>query len=341
MTTLSASFYDGKTSEKRDVQVHFYASGELVIRGLEDELKYPLTDVRISARVGNTPRSLYLPGGAKCETLDNDAIDALLKQHGRHRGSAWLHIMESKLRYVALALVITTIVAWGFVQYGIPLLAKHVAQALPASVDAALGKEGLAVMDRLFFAPSELSPARQRELDAIFSDVAMASDDGHDFELMFRKSPRIGPNAFALPSGIVVITDELVTLSRNDNELIAVLAHEVGHVVHRHALRRVLQGSAVVLVIAAVTGDVTSITSLAATIPVMLVEAKYSRDFEHEADEYSLQYLRANDIPPRHFADILQRMEQSSPATSEVPSYLSTHPATRERVQRFMEETHD
>lgn len=337
MTTLSASFYDGKTSQKKEVQLQFYASGELVIRGLEDELKYSLVDVRISARVGNTPRSLYLPGGAKCETFDNDAVDAFLERHRRHRGSAWLHMLESKLRYVALALIVTVTVAWGFVQYGIPLLAEHVAHALPASVDAALGKEGLAVMDRLFFSPSELNEPRQRELHAIFSDIAEASTDDHEFKLIFRKSPRIGANAFALPSGIVVVTDELVTLARNDNEIIAVLAHEIGHVVHRHALRRLLQDSTVVLVIAAVTGDIASITSLAATIPVVLVEAKYSRDFEREADDYSLQYLRTNDISPRHFADILQRMEQSAPARSEVPGYLSTHPATEERVQRFRE----
>lgn len=337
MTTLSASFYDGKTSAKKDVQLHFYASGELVIRGLEDELKYPLADVRISARVGNTPRSLYLPGGAKCETFDNDAVDALLERHRRHRGAAWLHTLESKLRYVALALVVTVVVAWGFVQYGIPRLAKHVADALPASVDTALGQEGLAVMDRLFFAPSELNEPRQRELQAIFSDIVEASTDDREFKLVFRKSPRVGANAFALPSGIVVITDELVILARDDKELIAVLAHEIGHVVHRHALRRVLQDSTVVLVIAAITGDVASITSLAATIPVVLVEAKYSRDFEREADDYSLHYLRANDISPRHFADILLRMEQSAPARSEVPGYLSTHPATEERVQRLRE----
>ncbi len=335
MTTLSASFYDGKTSAKKDVQLHFYASGELLIRGLEDERRYSLADVRISARVGNTPRSLYLPDGAKCETLDNDAVDALLERHRRHRGAAWLHQLESKLRYVALALVVTVVIAWGFVQYGIPLLAKHVADALPASVDTALGKEGLAVMDRLFFAPSELPKARQRELQAMFAGVAEASTDDHEFKLVFRKSPRVGANAFALPSGVVVITDELVTLARNDNELVAVLAHEIGHVVHRHALRRVLQDSTVVLVIAAVTGDVASITSLAATIPVVLVEAKYSRDFEREADDYALSYLRASDISPRHFADILLRMEQSAPARSEVPGYLSTHPATEERVRRF------
>ncbi|MDX1487329.1 MAG: M48 family metallopeptidase, partial [Acidiferrobacterales bacterium] len=294
MTTLRASFYDGKTSAKKDVQLHFYASGELVIRGLEEDLKYSLADVRISTRVGNTPRSLYLPDGAKCETFDNDAVDALLERHRRHRGAAWLHRFESKLRYVALAVVVTVVVAWGFIQYGIPLLAKHVADALPASVDTALGKEGLAVMDRLFFAPSELREPRRRELQAIFSDMAKASTDDHEFKLIFRKSPRVGANAFALPSGIVVITDELVALVRDDNELIAVLAHEIGHVVHRHALRRVLQDSTVVLVIAAVTGDVTSITSLAATIPVVLVEAKYSRDFEREADDYALSYLRAN-----------------------------------------------
>jgi predicted Zn-dependent protease len=93
----------------------------------------------------------------------------------------------------------------------------------------------------------------------------------------------------------------------------------------------------VVLIIAAVTGDVTSITSLAATIPTVLVEAKYSRNFEREADEYALQHLRAHDIAPHYFADILLRMENTRPSRGDIPDYLSTHPATEERILFFKE----
>ncbi|MFQ5936944.1 MAG: M48 family metallopeptidase, partial [Acidiferrobacterales bacterium] len=242
------------------------------------------------------------------------------------------------LGYVLVALVLTVVTVWGLIQYGVPALAKHVAHALPSSVDAALGQESLEIMDQTLFSPSQLSEQRQRELRTAFAKMTQNVLDGHDWQFELRSSKPVGPNAFALPSGIVVLTDELVLLAKEDQEIVAVLAHEMGHVVHRHALRRLLQDSVVVLLIAAVTGDVTAITSLAATIPVVLVEAKYSRDFEREADHFALQYLRQHDIAPKHFAAILLRMEKESPDGDAMHDYLSTHPATRERVKIFQEE---
>ena len=86
----------------------------------------------------------------------------------------------------------------------------------------------------------------------------------------------MGANAFALPNGTIVVTDDLVKLAEHDDELVAVLAHEIGHVVSRHALRRVLQDSGVMLLVAGITGDIVSISSLAAALPTLLIEAKYS-----------------------------------------------------------------
>ncbi|MFQ5938181.1 MAG: peptidase M48 Ste24p, partial [Acidiferrobacterales bacterium] len=113
MRTLTAAFYDGKTSERKEVQLQLDEAGRLFIRGLEDELVYPLADVKVAPRVGNTPRSIYLPGGAKCETLDNDAIDAFLQRRGRADWSSWLHRLESRLGYVLVALVLTVVTVWG------------------------------------------------------------------------------------------------------------------------------------------------------------------------------------------------------------------------------------
>ncbi len=132
-----------------------------------------------------------------------------------------------------------------------------------------------------------------------------------------------------------MITDELVLLAKHDNELMAVLAHEIGHVVNRHALRRLLQDSTTALIIASITGDVTSVTALSATLPTMLIEAKYSRDFEREADQFALRQLRENDIEPRYFADILLRLQAQHPDAGDVFGYLSSHPATQERVKSF------
>lgn len=332
---ITASYYDGKTSQQKDVRIHFDAAEQIRITGLENVLTYSLSEVRISSRVGNTPRSLLLPGGAKCETLDNETIDAILRLQGRGRWHAFLHILESRLPYVVLALVLSILGIWGSIQYGIPALAKQVAYALPESTNAALGREGLKFLDRVLFAPSLLEQAQQRRLASLLQEMTEGLDEVYDFQLEFRKSDRVGPNAFALPSGTIVVTDDLVLLAEHDNEIIAVLAHEIGHVIHRHTLRSVLQNSSAILIVAGVTGDVTSISALSSALPTLLMEAKYSRAFEREADRFALQYLRAQNIPTTHFADLLVRLKKETGYESGVHNYLASHPATNDRIQRF------
>ncbi len=338
MRDISATFYDGKTPHKKDVRLYFEGTGHVRIVGLGTELVYPLSAVRITSRVANTPRSLYFPEGGKCETLENDAIDRILQRQGQGQWQSMLHTLESKLGYVLVALVLTVVGGWGLVEYGIPALATRVADAVPASVNAALGREGLKVLDQVLFSPSALDEQQQSHLRLQFADMTRAITDGQPLRLEFRKSERVGANAFALPSGIIVLTDGLVVLAEHRNEIISVLAHEVGHIQHRHALRSLLQNSAVVLLIASVTGDITSITALSAALPTLLLEAKYSRTFETEADQFALEYLQDHDILPKHFADILVRMEEASGADSSAHNYLATHPATSERVKLFQAE---
>ena len=335
MREVTAFFYDGKTSQRKEVRVHFYLPDQLRITGLENDLAYTLSEVRITPRVGNTPRCIYLPGGAKCETLDNDTIDAILGLKGRGRWHAFLHKLESSLGYVLLSLVLTVVGIWGLVEYGIPALAKRAAYALPASANAAIGQEGLKVLDQVLFSPSGLEEKRQSQLVSLFDDITQGLADEHDFQLEFRKSDYVGPNAFALPSGIIVITDDLVLLAKHQNEIVAILAHEIGHIIHRHALRNLLQNSAAVLLIASITGDVTSITALSSALPMMLMEAKYSRAFEIEADQFALQYLRAHNIPTKYFSDILLRLEKEAGFENETHNYLASHPVTSQRVKMF------
>jgi len=335
MREIPATFYDGKTSHKKEVRLYFEGSGRMRVVGLGTELVFPQSAIRITDRLANTPRSLYFPDGGKCETLENDAIDEILRGQGKSRWQLILHTLESRLGYALLALVVTVVGGWGLVEYGIPFLATRVAYAVPASVNAALGREGLKVLDQVLFSPSALDEQQQTQLRLQFADMTQDITERPHLRLEFRKSERVGPNAIALPSGMIVLTDELVSLVEHPNEIISVLAHEVGHIRHRHALRGVLQNSAVVLIIASVTGDVTSITALSATLPTILLEAQYSRAFETEADQFALQYLQEHNIPLTHFADILMRMESVRGNQGQVPNYLATHPATKKRVEMF------
>jgi len=86
--------------------------------------------------------------------------------------------------------------------------------------------------------------------------------------------------------------------------------------------------------IAAVTGDLTSIVSLASALPAILLQAKYSRDFEREADEFALDYMKRHDIPPESFGAILLRMDKRRGAGP--TSGLSFDPSGRKRARRAL-----
>lgn len=327
MKILQAAYFDGKSSRRHAVTV--ILSGErMKIVGREVSEALDARRVRRSPRVAGTPRWLYLPGGGACVTADHDAVERMMRASPHERA---LHRWESRPAFAAAAIALAVGALWLLVDRALPAAAEAIAARIPVQAEAALGHEALAGMDRYFMKPSTLPPARQQALRGKLG--AMTADAGVSipYRVEFRASPVIGANAFALPSGIIVMTDELVKLARNDQEVLAVLAHEVGHLHHRHVMRRLLESSATALVIAGVTGDIASTTSLAAAAPTLLLHSKYSRDNEREADRYAVELMRKAGLEPRHFGSILARMERGRPRRGGLPSFLSSHPATEER----------
>lgn len=335
MTAIEARFYDGKSSQQRKVLIYSEPHDRLRVVGEGVDFSRPIAEVRASSRVGNTRRHLYFADGSQCETEDNDAIDAMFSGVRSAAFGRLLHRWESRLGYVLVAVVLTAASLWAGITYGIPAMAKQVAFALPAATDRMLGQKALEALDNVLLEPTHLPPKRQAEVTALFSDMAASIAGAGEYRLELRASKRIGANALALPSGIVVVTDPLVELAASDDELIAVLAHEIGHLRQRHGLRRVLQDSAMVLVAVAVTGDISSVISLGAALPGLLVQSKYSRDFEREADDFAVDYLKRRGMPTDSLAAILLRMEKKAGRSGNAPDYLSSHPSTRERAERF------
>ncbi|NJO12274.1 MAG: M48 family metallopeptidase [Gammaproteobacteria bacterium] len=272
--------------------------------------------------------------GASCETSDNEAIDSALTALHAHSFARGLHTLESRWLHVLIAVLVLGVGTWAGIQFGIPALAHRAAFALPVETDALLGSQALEALDRTVFEATTLPAARQRELQALFADMAAEVRSGHTFRLELRSSEALGANAFALPSGIVVLTDELVALSADDRELQAVLAHELGHVVNRHSLRAVLQNSATSLLMIGVLGDVSTASALVAALPTLLVQLKHSRAFELEADDYAYAWLDEHGVARHHFGALLLRLEQQAGEDRDaVANWLSSHPRTAERLR--------
>lgn len=329
MSVLQAVYFDGKTSQRHPVSL-VLSAGKLTIVGRDVNAEFEARRVRRSLRVANIPRWLYLPGGGACVTEDNDAVDRMTRQ-GRYEEV--LHRWESRPAYAAASILLVVAALWLLITQVVPAGVERIAERIPIETEAALGRQTLSGMDRHLLKPSQLPEARREGLERKFGDMVRAAAEPTPYRLEFRSSPRIGANAFALPSGIIVMTDEMVKASVDDAEVLGVLAHELGHVRHRHTMRRLLESSVIVLIIAAVTGDVASATSLAAAAPTVLLQMKYSRDNEREADRYAIEMMRKAGYDPRRLAALLQRIEAKVPKRfrAVVPDFLSSHPPTEER----------
>lgn len=333
MTVFSGIYYDGRSSQGQPVSVALHEHSTLTIRGDALQREVALQSVDISARLGNTVRSVTLPDGATIETTEHTALDELAQRMGQGQGLRWVHALESNWRAALGATAVLAVLFGVGIVWGIPLLAERAARAIPDKMAYDIGSGTLAVLDRSVLEESGLNETRRDELRKSFSVVADEYPD-LPLHLVFRQG--VGANAFALPDGTVVLTDELVELAKNDEQIVSVLAHEVGHVHHRHGLRMALESSVVVLLVSTYVGDVSQLTTLSATLPGVYAQARYSRSHETEADSFALQYMDQAHIPHQRFADILCAL--SAAHKQEQPSgfdYLASHPPTEERVRRF------
>ncbi len=327
---IRGTYFDGKTSAHKAVEVHF-GPETIRILGLEYTLEIPLGSVDVSEALGDTHRSIRLEDGASIDVPQSPELDRI----GRAQTVfSIVDALERRWTYAVLAVTLVIGTSWAIVTISVPIAAKHVSAAIPVRLDESLGTNGLKLLDRLYFKPTGLAEQEQSAILERFRPIVHNAQGEHRFRLEFRSGGPLGANAFALPSGIIVITDQLVELSANHEELAGVLAHEVGHVVNRHSLRLLLQSSATAMLLATFTGDMVSLASLAASIPTVLVQNSYSRDFEREADRYAYEYLEFANIPARRFTDVLERLEASHGGSVEGPlGYLSTHPPSSERAE--------
>lgn len=334
MIVLDGVMHDGETSRGENARLQVHVDDTAVLICESGETRFDVQSLDIPSRLGDTVRRIHLPGGAVFETSDNDAVDDLVRAHRPERRSI-VHTLERKWIAVITATAIMLVSGVGFVVWGVPALAKRAAFAVSTDLNDSIGQGTLELLDEAM-APSELLEEDRDRLRARFAEITDDASEGHDFELVFRRGERFGANAFALPSGTIVLTDELVDLAEHEDEIIAVLAHETGHVVHRHGLRHVIQSSALAVVIVLVTGDLSSTSGFVAAVPTVLVESSFSREFEREADDHAVRHLVAHDIPLSRFATILQRLGDShGEQAGNFTGYLSSHPATDERIERL------
>lgn len=332
---FQADYFDATTSAKRAVTV-VVQEGELRITGAEVDVRFPLASVNLQSRIGGVPPRIELAdGGALVCHADYAAVADEL---GVVPAKTLAHKLESNLKFVFASLVGVIVAGWFAYTQGIPWLATTVAERLPVTVERDLGRASLAWLDSNVFSPSKLDAARKEEIRKGFAELLAQTALPREVRLEFRYGGWIDANALALPGQIVVLTDQLVGVMSNNDQVLAVLAHELGHVEHRHGLRNLLQSSMTGLLALVVWGDASAVASVAASIPTAMVHAGYSRQAEREADTYAFDLLKRTGRSPERFAEAILLLEahhtgKMDGERSVSTDYFSTHPDSTQRAK--------
>jgi Zn-dependent protease with chaperone function len=327
--------HDGRSADAIPVRV-LEMQDDIAIADGTVTARVPRAGITADAPIPGVPRMLRLPDGERIETADHAGVAALWPERDIVARAAWA--LESHWWAVGAAIAVTVAGIWLVVVVALPLVADPVARRISPNVERYLGEQALASLDRTVLKPSKLPVDAQREWSDKF-DAFVAGEQGEEkYEVVFRRAGM--PNAFALPGGTIVVTDEMVAAVASDDELLAVLAHEIGHVRNRHAMRLVLRSSGVAVLLTALAGDAVGVTFLAVALPTVLLQSGYSRQFEAEADDYAFAHMKRHGVSPQAFANVMRRLEKETGGARRndaMTRYLGTHPGTEERIRRAEE----
>ena len=243
---------------------------------------------------------------------------------------------DHRLRRIALIAglgALASVAALVFVV--IPLLADRIAAILPREFQVRLGQataDGLA-------AALQPNPAKrfcrgaagQAVLERLATRLAPGETLDPPPHLVVVRADLV--NAFSLPGSRIVIPEGMLRKLGDGDELAGILAHEIGHAIHRHpmavAVRRATTGILVGLLVGEVVG-----VSATAVVAATLLGAAYTREAEAEADASALDLLRAAGIDSGGFArslDGFAALEKAADA-GWVVAQFRTHPASAERA---------
>ncbi len=198
-----------------------------------------------------------------------------------------------------------------------------------------LGREYAAQIAREM--PLVQDAAVSQYINQLGNTIARRADNrGLQYTFYVVDSPEV--NAFAIPGGHVYVNSGLIERTANMSELAGVLAHEIGHVVHRHGIEQWQRAQQANTGLAVLYGILlgrqpSGLEAAGIQIGGAAVFAGYGRDAEREADNSAVGYLMAAGIHPQGLVTMFEKLlAESRRNPSAVERWFSTHPTTQERI---------
>ena len=216
-------------------------------------------------------------------------------------------------------------------------MAEYIADKIPISWETEFGDRVFAQ----FEAEGTMltNSAWEAQVEKITSRLLpVVEKSGYEFKFHIMQDTNV--NAFAIPGGHVVILTGLLEHAESAEEVAGVLAHEIAHVTRRHSLRNIVKSAGLIVVLQALVGDASGLMGIATEASRYLLQQKFSRDFEREADDTGWEYLLQANIDPRGMIRFFGKLKELMAAAGmgameDSLALVNTHPASQERIERL------
>lgn len=344
---IKASYFDGMDAAAHEVELRGDGD-QLVVEGAAVLRRFARNASRMAEPFAAAPNVVEFGDGSHCEVPAGDrAALASLMQYA----PSWIERWQARWP-AALAAIVAMIGFLALAYYkGIPALTQVIVDNMPVSAEQQLGDAAQPMFETQFLQQSGFSDERLAEIDAIFERVRPAARR-MPVRLMVRAAPMIGANAFALPNGTIIITDDLVKALIGDGEvpeaeaeLAGIFAHEIGHIEHRHSIRGMAHSSFMLAGSWALFGD---FSAVAAGLPAIVGKMSHSREMEYEADRFGGLALQRIGMHAGALGDALLAIEAHAAnepnAQNALPEWMrvsldfvSSHPGSTERAERLQD----
>jgi predicted Zn-dependent protease len=340
-----ARFYDGLHPTAHEVALR--ASSAEVVAMLADGrivARWPVPEIEVVSDPWQEPHALMVcprQPGARLAVEDPGYREALAVLGANMSRAAPRRTRVTPVLGALVAALVVTIGAMALLIEKAPdAVAPYVPHAMERRIGAAVvtamqgdsqtceKADGVAALQRLVDRFQVASGYQQK--------VSVRIIDMYETTLVGgRERKRRVVNAFAAPGGHMVVMSGLLERADGPEELAGVMAHEMGHIVHRHSVKALLRAYGFGLVTKLVVGGFSSDVSSVADAGGLLLALRHSREAEREADRTALQLLdktgmRADGLA-RFFGKILD--EQKGKDSAQQMGVFSTHPPTNERIE--------
>ncbi|PYG31236.1 M48 family metallopeptidase [Pelagimonas varians] len=323
-------FFDGIVPMPIKAEVWVDASQRaLIIETTDITETWPLLDVRLIPDQADKARLVLRLHGDPLRRLvlpDHRLLPDL--PHATRRAPV---IQRSKL-FVWAAAAVASVGLIAFVL--VPLMADQLAEFIPPEGEHALGEVTLEQIrgalsenvDGVHFCTK--APGRSA-LDQMQNRLTQAMDAPPQLTVHVLDHPMV--NAFALPGGHIVLFKGLIDKAADPEEIAAVFAHEIGHVVSRDPTRHALRSAGSIGVLGLLFGDFAG-GAMMLLLTEQLIAAQYSRDAEAQADVFAYQVLQRAGISPAELADMFERFRSLGGEISGIEAHFMSHPALGDRI---------